>query len=86
MPKKVDKLVGDGNSRSVMWNSLEGWAGRFKLTCGSSVSLTCNQDEETIAGAQDLGATLSAKGTRIMANVMSRKVNQLSKHWDVDDD
>lgn len=86
MPKKIDQVIGDGRARSVMWNSMEGWAGPFKITCGSSTSITCNQDKRTIKDAQEIGASLSSRGLEVMANVASRRLSHLLQYWDTESD
>jgi hypothetical protein len=72
--KSVEGVVGDRSAKASMWATAEARKGPFKLMAGSSVTLTCNQDNTTIKIAQYAAQALALEGLRDMMGALETQL------------
>jgi hypothetical protein len=70
-------LMGNRGARTSMWATAETKIESYKIQAGSSVSLTCNQDEATIKKAQHIAQAYAMEGLHDMMKALGAQLNEV---------
>ena len=60
----LEDIVGNGLAKTNMWASLKYNKDGYEICAGSSVTLTCNQDDDTIKQGQKVALAYALVGVR----------------------
>ena len=77
MPMRTQDLLGDRAGRVNEWGSVKLKEGKIELAAGGSVTLSPNQDDQTLKVAQEAAVAWAVYGTRLMLTELQQGLQDL---------